>query len=140
MPPIYSYDHSVWQSITGGYVYRGEGEALQGQYFFADFSQGKLFTLRFDGAAWVATERTSQLMTDVGFVTNPKEERRLKDTKYRDEIALRFPRHWRRVCGYNLDELIKDGPLNMARVIVGSEGTFLTVVEAKMILTAREDG
>jgi Ca2+-binding RTX toxin-like protein/glucose/arabinose dehydrogenase len=71
VPPIYSYDHSVGQSITGGYVYRGEGEALQGQYFFADFSQGKLFTLRFDGAAWVATERTSQLMTDVGFVTNP---------------------------------------------------------------------
>ena len=69
--PIYSYDHSVGQSITGGYVYRGEAEALQGQYFFADFSQGKVFTLRFDGAAWVATDRTSQIMTDVGFVTNP---------------------------------------------------------------------
>ena len=37
VPPIFSYDHSVGQSITGGYVYRGEGEALQGQYFFADF-------------------------------------------------------------------------------------------------------
>jgi Ca2+-binding RTX toxin-like protein len=69
--PIYSYDHSVGQSITGGYVYRGEAEALQGQYFFADFSQGKVFTLRFDGAAWVATDRTSQIMTDAGFVTNP---------------------------------------------------------------------
>ena len=48
-----------------------------------------------------------------------------------------IPRHWRRVCGYNLDELIKDGPLNMARIIVGSEGTFLTVVEAKMRLVRR---
>ena len=34
-------------------------------------SQGKVFTLRFDGAAWVATDRTSQIMTDVGVVTNP---------------------------------------------------------------------
>ena len=57
--------------------------------------------------------------------------------QYRDEIALRFPKHWRRVCGYNLDELIKDRPLNMARVIVGSEGTFLTVVEAKVRLVRR---
>jgi FAD/FMN-containing dehydrogenase/Fe-S oxidoreductase len=57
--------------------------------------------------------------------------------QYRDEIALRYPKHWRRVCGYNLDELIKDRPLNMARVIVGSEGTLLTVVAAKMRLVRR---
>ena len=69
--PIYSYDHTVGHSITGGYVYRGEGEALQGQYFFADFIQDKVFTLRFDGSAWVATERTSQIMTDAGVVNNP---------------------------------------------------------------------
>src|SRR5499427_5952345 len=24
--------------------------------------------------------------------------------QYRDEIALRYPKHWRRVCGYNLDQ------------------------------------
>jgi len=57
--------------------------------------------------------------------------------EYRDEIALRYPKHWRRVCGYNLDELVKDGPLNMARLIVGSEGTFLTIVEAKVRLVRR---
>jgi FAD/FMN-containing dehydrogenase/Fe-S oxidoreductase len=57
--------------------------------------------------------------------------------QYRDEIARRYPKHWRRVCGYNLDELIKDRPLNMARLIVGSEGTFLTVVEAKVRLVRR---
>ena len=69
--PIYAYDHTVGHSITGGYVYRGEGEALQGQYFFADFIQDKLFTLRFDGSAWVATDRTSQITTDAGVVNNP---------------------------------------------------------------------
>jgi glucose/arabinose dehydrogenase len=69
--PIYSYDHSVGQSITGGYVYRGEGEALQGQYFFADFVQGKVFTLRFDGGSWIATELTSQIAANVGAINNP---------------------------------------------------------------------
>ena len=57
--------------------------------------------------------------------------------QYRDEIARRYRGHWRRVCGYNLNELIKDGPLNMARLIVGSEGTLLTIVEAKMRLVPR---
>jgi glucose/arabinose dehydrogenase len=68
--PIHFYSHSVGQSITGGYVYRGEAEALQGQYFFADFVQGKVFTLRFNGTAWVATERTSQIVTDFGTINN----------------------------------------------------------------------
>jgi N-acetylmuramoyl-L-alanine amidase len=27
------------------------------------------------------------VLIEIGFVTNPKEERRLKDAKYRDEIA-----------------------------------------------------
>src|SRR5580765_4177176 len=58
-------------------------------------------------------------------------------TQYDAEIRTRYPRHWRRVCGYNLDELVKDRPLNMARLIVGSEGTFLTVVEAKMRLVKK---
>jgi FAD/FMN-containing dehydrogenase/Fe-S oxidoreductase len=58
-------------------------------------------------------------------------------TQYDALIRTRYPRHWRRVCGYNLDELVKDRPLNMARLIVGSEGTFLTVVEAKMRLVKK---
>jgi len=69
--PIYSYDHTVGHSITGGYVYRGEGEALQGQYFFADFIQAKVFTLRFNGSSWVATDRTAQITTDFGAVNDP---------------------------------------------------------------------
>lgn len=58
VPPIYTYNHSVGQSITGGYVYRGPSDGLQGSYFFADFVADKIFTLRFDGSQWVATERT----------------------------------------------------------------------------------
>jgi FAD/FMN-containing dehydrogenase/Fe-S oxidoreductase len=66
-----------------------------------------------------------------------REIARIRD-QYHEEIATRYPqKHWRRVCGYNLDELVKDRPLNMARLIVGSEGTFLTVVEAKVRLVPR---
>ncbi len=39
-----------------------------------------------------------------------------------DEIAARFPQILRRVGGYNIDELTKQLP-NMARLLVGSEGT-----------------
>jgi hypothetical protein len=64
--PIYSYNHNGrGAAIMGGYVYRGDGAALQGQYFFADFVQGTVSTLRFDGSAWVATDRTSQIVIDV---------------------------------------------------------------------------
>jgi Ca2+-binding RTX toxin-like protein len=69
--PIHFYDHSVGQSITGGYVYRGTSEGLQGRYFFADFSQGKVWTLAFVGGSWVATERTSQIAYDFGTLNNP---------------------------------------------------------------------
>jgi glucose/arabinose dehydrogenase len=70
--PIYSYNHNgASASITGGYVYRGDGDALQGDYFFADFVQGKVFTLHFNGSAWVATDRTSQIVTDVGQLILP---------------------------------------------------------------------
>src|SRR5258705_11072164 len=58
-------------------------------------------------------------------------------TRYDAEIRTKYPRHWRRVCGYNLDELVKDRPLNMARLIVGSEGTFVTEAEARMRLVKK---
>src|SRR6266436_1672198 len=59
--------------------------------------------------------------------------------EYAQEIRRRYPKHWRSGAGYNLNELVKagDGPLNMARVLVGSEGTLLTVLEAKVRLVRR---
>jgi glucose/arabinose dehydrogenase len=69
--PIFSYDHTVGQAIIGGYVYRGTSEGLQGQYFYADEVAGKVFTLRFNGSAWVSTERTSQITANAGAINNP---------------------------------------------------------------------
>ena len=69
--PIYTYPHGAGASVTGGYVYRGESDGLNGQYFFADFSQSTVSTLRFNGTSWVATDRTSQIVPDVGTVGSP---------------------------------------------------------------------
>jgi len=58
---------------------------------------------------------------------------------YRDEILARYPKYWRRVCGYNLNELVNNQPLNLARLIVGSEGTLASVIEAKVRLVRRPE-
>src|SRR2546426_2759555 len=89
---------------------------------------------------------------------------RIRET-YADEIRARYPAQWRRVAGYNLNELVAVGikpgsfaggggalseggrapadprgrprGLNMARLVVGSEGTLLTIVEARVRLVER---
>jgi glucose/arabinose dehydrogenase len=45
--PIHEYTHSVGQSITGGYVYRGSAlpASFRGRYFFADFIVGRVFSI-----------------------------------------------------------------------------------------------
>ena len=76
----------------------------------------------------------------------------------RDEILARYPKIMRRVSGYNLDDFLSDGDslsatpkpfgprseleirspkgqaFNMARMVVGSEGTLCVVTEAKVNL------
>ena len=52
-----------------------------------------------------------------------------------DEIERRYPKVLRRVGGYNLDAFVKaDRPFNLAKLMVGSEGTLGVVVEAKIAL------
>ena len=53
------------------------------------------------------------------------------------EIEARYPRIMRRVSGYNLDDFTGDGPANLSRMVVGSEGTLCMVTEAKINLVPR---
>jgi glucose/arabinose dehydrogenase len=69
--PIHAYATGSSQAVTGGYVYRGPSDALQGQYFFADFIHERIFTLGFNGTTWVATERTAQIVPDAGTIDSP---------------------------------------------------------------------
>jgi FAD/FMN-containing dehydrogenase/Fe-S oxidoreductase len=72
--------------------------------------------------------------------------------RYADEIRARYPSQWRRVAGYNLNELLgvsvrphslagggnaAPRPFSMARLVTGSEGTLVTILEAKMRLVDR---
>jgi glucose/arabinose dehydrogenase len=68
--PIYEYGHTVGQSITGGYVYRGSAlpANFRGRYFFADFTQGRVWSLALtidpstrEASASDAREHTAEL-------------------------------------------------------------------------------
>ena len=55
--PVFEYDHSVGQSITGGFVYRGSKlPTLQGKYIYADFVQGQIWALTYQDKARVSNQ------------------------------------------------------------------------------------
>ena len=54
--------------------------------------------------------------------------------KYGDLIRARFPRIPRRVSGYNLDDLLPENGFNVAKALVGTEGTCVSVLEATIKL------
>ena len=113
----------------------------------------ELTCLLADGTRVVFGEVTPEAFAVKGRLPGPegriyREVARLRAT-YADEIRARYPTHWRRVAGYNLNELVNGAartpggppagpaPLNMARLLVGSEGTLVTVLEAKVRLVPR---
>lgn len=52
-----------------------------------------------------------------------------------DDVEKRYPKVVRRVGGYNLDEFVDDArPFNLAKIIVGSEGTLAMITAAKINL------
>jgi glucose/arabinose dehydrogenase len=81
--PIYEYAHNGGPlggfSVTGGYVYRGPIEELDGHYFFADFVTDNLWSLKlngtdetlFDGTNFTDFVNWTDLIeTDFGTVNN----------------------------------------------------------------------
>ena len=49
--PVSEYPHSLGNSITGGYVYRGSAiPGLVGRYVFADYGSGRFWALQSNGA------------------------------------------------------------------------------------------
>ena len=60
-PPIWEYNHSIGQAITGGYVYRGSNiTSLIGKYIYADYESGRIWALQYDGMG----EPTNELLND----------------------------------------------------------------------------
>lgn len=55
-----------------------------------------------------------------------------------DAIAEGFPEFWRRACGYRLDRLARDDtPFDLAKFVVGSEGTLCIATEAEVDLVPK---
>jgi FAD/FMN-containing dehydrogenase/Fe-S oxidoreductase len=58
---------------------------------------------------------------------------RIRDT-YLAQIRTGYPKIPRRVSGYNLDQLLPEYGFNVARALVGSESTLVTVLQAEVEL------
>ncbi|HEX5121502.1 MAG TPA: FAD-linked oxidase C-terminal domain-containing protein [Pseudonocardiaceae bacterium] len=52
-------------------------------------------------------------------------------------IAEGFPAHWRRAGGYRLDRLAGDNPRDLAKFVVGAEGTLVVVTKAVVDLVPK---
>lgn len=68
-PPVFEYDRSLGQSVTGGYVYRGPAAGFEGEYFFGDFVFGRVWSMYEEGGvAGRVADRTSAIAPNVGSV------------------------------------------------------------------------
>jgi FAD/FMN-containing dehydrogenase/Fe-S oxidoreductase len=56
--------------------------------------------------------------------------------RYSDHVRRQFPNIPRRVSGYNLNHLLPENGFHVARALVGSEGTCVTILEATCRLVA----
>ncbi|MFC7108185.1 FAD-binding and (Fe-S)-binding domain-containing protein [Nonomuraea rubra] len=101
----------------------------------------RLEILTYDGVrAWVGptgADEYARIQAEGGRLAEIY--RRLRDL--RDDtmelVRTRFPRLERRVSGYNLDQLLPENGFNLARALVGSEGTLVTVLRAELAVVPR---
>jgi FAD/FMN-containing dehydrogenase len=97
-----------------------------------------LTILTYDGFKMDVGPTSDAELTSIINAGGPKGEiylklKQLRD-KYQDQIRKRYPNIPRRVSGYNLDELLPEKGFNVARALVGSEGTCVTILSATMKL------
>lgn len=59
--------------------------------------------------------------------------KQLRDS-YAEQIRAKFPQIKRRVSGFNLDQLLPENGFNVARALVGTEGTCAVTLQAKVRL------
>lgn len=60
--------------------------------------------------------------------------RRLADLIQREEATIQAgqPKSWVNRCGYQIHDVLKDGKLDLAKIIVGSEGTLALITQATL--------
>jgi FAD/FMN-containing dehydrogenase/Fe-S oxidoreductase len=100
-----------------------------------------LEVLTYDGRRmWVgatAPEEIEEKIASGGRVGQIYRDLRALRDRYADLIRSRYPDIPRRVSGYNLDELLPEKGFHLARALVGSESTCVTVLRARLRLVPR---
>jgi FAD/FMN-containing dehydrogenase/Fe-S oxidoreductase len=94
--------------------------------------------LLYDGTRFWCGPTTDEQYADIERRGDPcaaiyRRLRRLGET-YAEQIRRRFPDIPRRVSGYNLDSLLPEHHFDIARLLVGSESTLVTVLRAELKL------
>ncbi|MGA8622442.1 MAG: FAD-binding protein, partial [Candidatus Sulfotelmatobacter sp.] len=96
--------------------------------------------LLYDGTqmtvGWMDEAQLGAKIAQGGREGNVYEQLKSLRDRYGKLIDEKYPRIPRRVSGYNLDHLLpgKDGRFNIARALVGSESTCVTILEAQVQL------
>src|SRR5439155_1226697 len=157
---LYSTDASMYQVEPIGVVMPRDADDVQAAVEVA--RRHEVALLPRGGGTSLTRQTVNRALVLDGQIY--REVGRIRDA-YAAEVRARYPHHWRRVAGYNLNELVgvgvkpgslaggggdgsdgggvsSDPPgaargLNMARLIVGSEGTLVTIVETKVRLVRR---
>lgn len=98
----------------------------------------QLEVLTSDGARFWVGPTTSEELTLITAGTDRRafiyrELVAIRD-QYQQLIRQRYPNIKRRVSGYNLDQLLPENGFNVARALVGSEGTCVTILQARLKL------
>jgi FAD/FMN-containing dehydrogenase/Fe-S oxidoreductase len=97
-----------------------------------------LEVLTYDGARfWVgptSEERLEAIIAQGGRRGEIYAQLRALRDRYADAIRRGFPQIKRRVSGFNLDQLLPENGFNVARALVGTEGTCAVTLRAKVRL------
>lgn len=100
----------------------------------------ELDVLLYDGtrfkAGWMTEKEWNEGIEKGGRVGEILASLKRLRMRYESHIRDKFPNIPRRISGYNLDQLIpnEEGKINLGRALVGSEGTLITVLEARLNL------
>ncbi|WP_169943857.1 FAD-binding and (Fe-S)-binding domain-containing protein [Microbispora sp. H11081] len=91
--------------------------------------------LLYDGTRmWVGETSDEEIQRQSGRKAEIYAQLRALRDEYMEEIRTRYPRIPRRVSGYNLDSLLPEKRFNVAQALVGSEGTLVVVLRARLKL------